>query len=113
MDPLIKEKNLHREQFIHCRKKLSASNDLVKELENELVKELKFSLDDRNDLNNTINDFITCQICYEQFQSNGERIPCKLKCPHIICKKCAVGWITTGGWITTCGTLVSVYRFAI
>ena len=107
MDPLIKEKNLHREQFIHCREKLNASNDLVKELEEELVKELKFSLDDRkhiDDLSNTINDLITCQICYEKFQSNGERIPCKLKCPHIICKKCAEGWITTR---------VSVYRFAL
>ena len=55
VDPLIKEKNLHREQFINCRKKLNASNDLVKELENELMKELKCSIDDRNDLNNTIN----------------------------------------------------------
>ena len=56
---------------------------------------VRFSLDDINHLKNTINDLITCQICYEQFQAAGERIPCKLKCPHIMCKKCAEGWITT------------------
>ena len=101
MNPVMKEKK-------HCNKKLNASNDLVKQLEKELVESFRehpwvkepdegarFSLDDINDLKNTINDLITCQICYEQFHSNGERTPCKLKCPHIMCKKCAEGWITT------------------
>ena len=67
---------------------------------------VRFSLDDINDLKNTINDLITCQICYEQFQSDGEHIPCKLKCPHIMCKKCAKGWITT----QPISTRVSVHR---
>ena len=40
-----------------------------------------------------INDLITCQICLERFQPAGERIPCKLKCPHIMCKQCADGWL--------------------
>ena len=31
---MIKEKNLHQKQFIDCHKKLNASNDLVKKLEN-------------------------------------------------------------------------------
>ena len=37
-------------------------------------------------------DFITCPICLEVYQS-GERIPCKLKCQHIMCKNCAEDWL--------------------
>ena len=44
-------------------------------------------------MSDNINDLITCQICLERFQSAGERIPCKLKCPHIICKRCADDWL--------------------
>ena len=49
--------------------------------------------DQNKKLKDNINDLITCQICTERFQSAGERIPCKLKCPHIMCKKCATGWL--------------------
>ena len=35
----------------------------------------------------------TCQICDEKYRSSGERIPCKLKCSHIFCRKCALDWI--------------------
>ena len=44
-------------------------------------------------LQDNINNLITCQICLERFQSAGERIPCKLKCPHIMCKKCSEDWL--------------------
>ena len=50
-------------------------------------------LDENEKLERDISDLITCQICSEQFQSAGERIPCKLKCQHIICKKCAEQWL--------------------
>ena len=46
-----------------------------------------------NDQQDNINDLITCQICLERLQSAGEHIPCKLKCPHIMCKKCADTWL--------------------
>ena len=70
----------------------------LEELKNNIESQQRHSfnlMEDINELSNTINDLITCQICYEQFQAAGERIPCKLKCPHIMCKKCAEGWITT------------------
>ena len=44
-------------------------------------------------LQRDINDLITCQICSEKFQSAGEYIACKLKCQHIMCKKCAEQWL--------------------
>ena len=53
-------------------------------------------------MRDNINDLITCQICLERFQSAGERIPCKLKCPHIMCKKCADSWLTK----VSCCTLI-------
>ena len=46
-----------------------------------------------NGMCDNLNDLITCQICLERFQSAGERIPCKLKCPHIMCRKCADDWL--------------------
>ena len=49
--------------------------------------------DEAGKLRDNINDLITCQICLQRFQSAGERIPCKLKCPHIMCKKCAEDWL--------------------
>ena len=68
-------------------------------LHNELheLQEACESLESKNDrkkqkintLKEIINDLITCLICLEQFQSAGERFPCKLNCPHIICKRCA------------------------
>ena len=56
----------------------------------EIIDEQEY---ERIDLNDKIDDLITCQICLEWFQSAGERIPCKLKCPHIMCKKCAESWL--------------------
>ena len=63
VNPLIKEKNLHRKQFIDCHKRLNASNECiklnsskVKQLEKKLLKELEYNLDHTNDLNITIND---------------------------------------------------------
>ena len=60
---MIKEKNLHRKQFIDCHKRLNASNECiklnsskVKQLEKKLLKELEYNLDHTNDLNITIND---------------------------------------------------------
>ena len=50
-------------------------------------------LDQNAKLRDNINDLITCQICFERFQSGGEHIPCKLECPHIMCKKCAEEWL--------------------
>ena len=32
-------------------------------------------------------------ICDEKYKSTGARIPCKLKCSHIFCRKCALDWI--------------------
>ena len=49
--------------------------------------------DEAEKLRSNIEDLITCQICLERFQSAGERLPCKLKCPHIMCKKCAEDWL--------------------
>ena len=49
--------------------------------------------DETEELRDNINDLIKCQICYERFQSTGERVACKLECPHIMCKKCAEEWL--------------------
>ena len=49
--------------------------------------------DETGKLRDNINDLISCQICSEQFQSAGERVACKLDCPHIMCKKCAEEWL--------------------
>ena len=49
--------------------------------------------DETEKLQEKIIDLITCQICFERFQSAGERTPCKLRCPHIMCKKCAEDWL--------------------
>ena len=58
-----------------------------------LTNENRKLLENTNLLQEGINDLTTCQICLERFQSAGERIPCKLKCPHTMCKKCADDWL--------------------
>ena len=59
-----------------------------------------------NGMCDNLNDLITCQICLERFQSAGERIPCKLKCPHIMCKKCADIWLTK---VIRCTVIMQIF----
>ena len=79
--------------FEEKNQKLSVKRDsyFIKVI--RLTNENRNLLENTNRLQESIKDLTTCQICLERFQSAGERISCKLKCPHIMCKKCADDWL--------------------
>ena len=87
---LSKELELQQNQFKERETTMNCVLDGIKRIKRISIHQL---MNENKKMRDNINDFITCQICLEQFQSTGKRIPCKLKCPHIMCKECADGWL--------------------
>ena len=87
---LSKELELQQNQFKERETTMNCVLDGIKRIKRISIHQL---MNENKKMRGNINDLITCQICLEQFQSTGERIPCKLKCPHVMCKECADGWL--------------------
>ena len=49
-------------------------------------------------------------MCQENFENIGQRTAVKLRCCHVICKKCALGWLHTQGKKASCPQCRTGYR---
>ena len=95
LNQVIHHGNMEIERQVAITQLLQHENLKLRFQNEKLLNQTEKLQDENGELRDNINDLITCQICFEQFQSTGERVACKLDCPHIMCKKCAEEWLKT------------------